>query len=56
MEQACWWLAPWKALALEWQASTARGQQQLAKIADCVQKTTCVPLWFWLSSQVESTG
>ncbi|KUF94076.1 E3 ubiquitin-protein ligase [Phytophthora nicotianae] len=37
---ACWWLSPWKKLDQEWQAACARGQQQLAKVADSVQKTT----------------
>lgn len=40
MDQSCWWLAPWKKLDAEWQACCARGQQQLVKIADSIQKTT----------------
>lgn len=41
MVVACWWLAPWKQLAPQWQAVTVRGQQHLMKIADAIQKTTC---------------
>lgn len=39
---ACWWVPARQKLDLEWQTVCARAQQQLAKIADCVQKTTYV--------------
>ncbi|ETL97633.1 hypothetical protein, variant 1 [Phytophthora nicotianae] len=44
---ACWWLSPWKKLDQEWQAACARGQQQLAKVADSVQRQ---------HTSLESTG
>ncbi|ETM50791.1 hypothetical protein L914_05193 [Phytophthora nicotianae] len=44
---ACWWLSPWKKLDQEWQAACARGQQQLAKVADSVQKTTYLTGEHW---------
>ncbi|CAI5741187.1 unnamed protein product [Hyaloperonospora brassicae] len=37
---SCWWLGPWQQLDREWQTRSARGQEQLAKVADSVQKTT----------------
>uniref|UniRef100_M4C4Y9 Uncharacterized protein n=1 Tax=Hyaloperonospora arabidopsidis (strain Emoy2) TaxID=559515 RepID=M4C4Y9_HYAAE len=37
---SCWWLQPWQKLDLEWQEGCNRGQQQLAKASDSVQKTT----------------
>ena len=39
---SCWWLQPWQKLDLEWQEGCNRGQQQLAKASDSVQKTTWV--------------
>uniref|UniRef100_K3X1H5 Uncharacterized protein n=1 Tax=Globisporangium ultimum (strain ATCC 200006 / CBS 805.95 / DAOM BR144) TaxID=431595 RepID=K3X1H5_GLOUD len=36
----CWWLLDLKKLDGEWQATCARAQQQLMKIADSIQKTT----------------
>ncbi|KAE8898916.1 hypothetical protein PF005_g20132 [Phytophthora fragariae] len=44
---ACWWLSPWKKLDQEWRAGCARGQQQLAKVADSVQKTTYLTGAHW---------
>ncbi|KAG7376686.1 hypothetical protein PHYPSEUDO_012878 [Phytophthora pseudosyringae] len=44
---ACWWLIPWKKLNQEWQAGCSRGQQQLAKVADSVQKTTYITSEHW---------
>ncbi|EEY53679.1 uncharacterized protein PITG_19856 [Phytophthora infestans T30-4] len=44
---ACWWLSPWKKLDQEWQAACARGQQQLAKLADSLQKTTYLTGEHW---------
>ncbi|KAL3672473.1 hypothetical protein V7S43_001771 [Phytophthora oleae] len=43
----CWWLSPWKKLDQEWQAACARGQQQLAKVADSVQRTTYLTGEHW---------
>ncbi|KAG6961357.1 hypothetical protein JG687_00007739 [Phytophthora cactorum] len=44
---ACWWLSSWKKLDQEWQAACARGQQQLTKVADSVQKTTYLTGEHW---------
>jgi len=37
---SCWWIASWKKLEQEWHSTSTRAQQHLAKIADCLQKTT----------------
>ncbi|KAG1706673.1 hypothetical protein DVH05_027525 [Phytophthora capsici] len=37
---ACWWLSSWKKLDQEWKTICVRGQQQLVKVADSVQRTT----------------
>ncbi|KAJ0409473.1 hypothetical protein P43SY_002363 [Pythium insidiosum] len=39
-QSSCWWLASWRKLEQEWQATSARAQQQLSKISESVQKTT----------------
>ncbi|POM60995.1 hypothetical protein PHPALM_30063 [Phytophthora palmivora] len=44
---ACWWLSPWKKLDQEWKECCARGQQQLAKVADSTQKTTYLTIEHW---------
>ncbi|UIZ22330.1 hypothetical protein KXD40_005358 [Peronospora effusa] len=40
MVHTCWWWSSYKKLELEWQEGCARGQKQLANVADSVQKTT----------------
>ncbi|KAJ0412190.1 hypothetical protein ATCC90586_005803 [Pythium insidiosum] len=39
-QSSCWWLASWRKLEQEWQATSARAQQQLSKTSESVQKTT----------------
>lgn len=45
--RACWWLEDFKRIERAWHAASARGQAQLAKVADCVQKTTYLEGEHW---------
>ncbi|CAH0478647.1 unnamed protein product [Peronospora belbahrii] len=47
MAHTCWWFSTWKKLDLEWQEGCTRGQKQLAKVADSVQKSTYLTGEHW---------
>ncbi|CAH0493024.1 unnamed protein product [Peronospora farinosa] len=47
MVHTCWWWSSYKKLELEWQEGCARGQKQLASVADSVQKTTYLTGEHW---------
>ncbi|RQM16782.1 hypothetical protein DD237_000553 [Peronospora effusa] len=47
MVHTCWWWSSYKKLELEWQEGCARGQKQLANVADSVQKTTYLTGEHW---------